>query len=107
MVQQHPSIVISPGVGPFPTHLKRHRGVVVLVLGILGIMTCVLCGAFAWRWAKRDLAEMDAGVMDDRGRSLTEAGKICGMIAVIVNAVVLGGALTIGVGMLILGWMIN
>ena len=64
--------------------LKPHRGVAVLVLGILGIVLCLICGIIAWVMGKNDLKEMDAGVMDPAGRGMTNAGKICGMISVIL-----------------------
>ena len=69
--------------------VKPHRGVVVLVLGILGIVVCFICGIFAWVMGKNDLREMDAGTMDPAGRGMTKAGKICGMIGVIWQCVVL------------------
>jgi hypothetical protein len=34
-----------------------------------------------------DLREIDAGRMDPSGRGLTQAGKICGMISVILTIV--------------------
>ena len=64
--------------------LKPHRGAVVLTLGILGIAICVICGIIAWVMGKNDLREIDAGTMDPAGRGLTNAGKICGMISVIL-----------------------
>ncbi len=72
----------SPGAG-----LKPHRGVVVLVLGILGLVVCPICGIIAWVMGKGDLPEMEAGRMDPSGMGLTKAGKICGMIAVILAIV--------------------
>jgi len=69
--------------------LKPHRGVAVLVLGILGIVVCVICGIIAWVMGNNDLREMAAGTMDPSGRGLTQAGKICGMISVILTIVVL------------------
>ncbi|MHC4154931.1 MAG: DUF4190 domain-containing protein [Planctomycetota bacterium] len=69
------------------TPLKPHRGVIVLVLGILGIVVCVICGIIAWVMGKNDLREIDAGLMDPAGRGLTQAGKICGMISVILALV--------------------
>jgi len=65
--------------------VKPHRGVVVLVLGILGIVVCFICGIFAWVMGKNDLREMDAGIMDPAGRGITKAGKICGMIGTILG----------------------
>ena len=67
--------------------LKPHRGAVVLVLGILGIVVCVICGIIAWVMGNNDLREMAAGTMDPSGRGITQAGKICGMISVILTIV--------------------
>jgi hypothetical protein len=68
--------------------MKPHRGTLILVLGILGF---VLCGVFtaipAWIMGGTDLKAMDAGQMDPSGRSLTNAGRICGMIATILGII--------------------
>ena len=70
--------------------LKAHRGTTVLVLGILGLVVCVICGIIAWVMGKNDLREMDEGIMDPSGRGTTNAGKICGMISVILACVGIG-----------------
>ena len=67
--------------------LRPHRGTVILVLGILGLVCCVICGIIAWAMGSGDLREMNAGRMDPSGRGLTQAGKICGMISVILAIV--------------------
>jgi hypothetical protein len=68
--------------------MKPHRGVLILVLGILGL---VACGPFtaipAWIMGNSDMAEMAAGRMDPEGRGLTQAGKICGVIGVVLVAI--------------------
>jgi hypothetical protein len=69
--------------------LKPHRGTTVLVLGIIGLACCFICGIIAWVMGKNDLVEMDAGSMDPAGRGLTQAGKICGMISVGLQVIVL------------------
>ena len=61
--------------------MRPHRGVVILVFGILGLVFCQLFGVAAWVMGNQDLREMDAGWMDSSGRDLTNAGRICGMIA--------------------------
>lgn len=61
---------------------KPHRGVMILVFGILGLVCCVIFGIIAWVMGNGDLREMDAGRMDPSGRGLTQAGKICGIISV-------------------------
>ena len=77
----------APPVAPQPSTLAPHRGTTVLVLGILGLVVCVICGIIAWVMGKNDLAAMDAGTMDPSGRGTTQAGKICGMISVILACV--------------------
>ncbi len=77
-----------PDAGPGPQQpLKPHRGAVVLVLGILGIVVCFILGIVAWVMGKNDLQEMDRGVMDPAGRGLTQAGKICGIVSVVIQLV--------------------
>jgi hypothetical protein len=67
--------------------MKPHRGTLVLVLGILSLVGCtIFTGIPAWIMGKNDLNEMDAGQMDPTGRSLTNAGKICGIISVVLAA---------------------
>ncbi len=72
-----------------------HRGTMILVFGIIALSgsigflcCCVLFGPFPllglvpWIMGKADLAKMDAGQMDDSGRSSTNVGRILGMISV-------------------------
>ncbi|MHC4666366.1 MAG: DUF4190 domain-containing protein [Planctomycetota bacterium] len=82
--QSQPPVESQPST---QTPTKPHRGVVILVLGILGIIPCFICGIIAWVMANSDLKEMDAGRMDPAGRGMTQAGKICGIIGVILAAV--------------------
>ena len=56
----------------------------ILVLGILGLVICGPLGIAAWIIGNGDLKEMDAGAMDPGGRSTTNAGMICGIIATIL-----------------------
>ena len=78
-----PSVSQPPAQG----RLKAHRGGAVLALGIIGLVLCVICGIIAWVMGKNDLKEMDAGIMDPAGRGMTNAGKICGMIGVILACI--------------------
>lgn len=66
--------------------MKPHCGTLVLVLGILGLGLCGPLRIAAWIMGQGDLKEMDAGQMDPSGRSLTNAGRICGIIATILFA---------------------
>lgn len=69
-------------------YMRPHRGGTVLTLGILGLVVCCICGIIAWSMGNSDLREMAAGRMDPSGEDSTKAGKICGMISVILNIVV-------------------
>ena len=80
---QHPVAPIGPPPTP-RTPLAPHRGGPILALGILGIVLCFICGIIAWVMGNNDLREMDAGMMDPSGQGLTQAGKICGMVSVIL-----------------------
>jgi hypothetical protein len=64
--------------------MKPHRGTLILVFGILGLLVCGPLGIAAWIMGGNDLKEMDAGTMDPTGRGNTQAGKICGIIATIL-----------------------
>ena len=76
-----------PAAPPSPGGLRPHRGVVVLVLGILGILVCAICGVVAWVMANGDLRAMDEGAMDPEGRQLTQVGKILGIVSVAIWAI--------------------
>lgn len=81
--------------------MKPHRGTLILVLGILGLLVCQPVGIAAWLMGSADLKQIAAGTMDPEGKSLTQIGKILGIIAVVllVIGVVFGIlAAVIGVG---------
>ena len=67
-----------------PTALRPHRGGAILALGIVGLVVCFICGIIAWVMGKTDLREMAAGRMDPSGQGLTNAGRICGIISVVL-----------------------
>lgn len=72
--------------------MKPHRGAIILVFGILGLLLCQLFGIAAWTMGNNDLREMDAGFMDPAGKDLTTAGRILGMVAagiLILQAVII------------------
>jgi hypothetical protein len=65
--------------------MQPHRGTMILVFGILGLIVCFPFGVVAWVMGNTDLKAMDAGTMDPEGRGTTQAGKIIGMIATILT----------------------
>ena len=77
-----PPIEHDPGYMMVP-----HHGVMILVFGILSWLVCVIFGLVAWIMANSDLRAMQEGRMDPTGEGLTKAGKIVGMISVILTVV--------------------
>ncbi len=78
-----PPIEHDPG-----SHMMApHHGVLILVFGILSWVVCVIFGIVAWIMGNSDLRAMQEGRMDPTGEGLTKAGKIVGMISVILSIV--------------------
>ena len=69
--------------------MKPHRGAIVLLYGILGLVICPLLSVAAWLMASADLKEMALHEMDSSGRSLTNTGRILGIIGTAVMFAVL------------------
>jgi hypothetical protein len=61
--------------------MRPHRGGTILTLGILGLVVCPFLGVGAWFMGDDDLQQMKQGIMDSSGRDLTNAGRICGIVA--------------------------
>jgi hypothetical protein len=82
-------IPVAPAGPQYSTQqtVRPHRGGLILALGILGLVCCFICGIIAWVMGSNDLKEMAAGRMDPSGQGMTQAGKICGMISVILQIV--------------------
>lgn len=76
---QTPPPAYSTGAAP-------HRGVLVLVLGILSIVVCAFLGPFAWIMGQGDMKKIAVGSMDPSGKGLTQAGMICGIIGTVLLA---------------------
>jgi hypothetical protein len=60
----------------------------ILIFGIVGIvLTCLFpLGIAAWVMGNSDLKAMQRGEMDRTGEGVTQAGKICGIISVVLAA---------------------
>jgi len=79
--------------------LEPHRGTLILVLGILGLVVCPLTGPFAWMMGSEDIRKIDAGRMDPAGRDLTQAGRIIGIIVsvlMIIGVAIFALAMIVG-----------
>ena len=69
-----------------PHYEEPHRGVLILVLGIVGLVACPIVGVAAWIMGKGDLRAIDEHRMDPEGRQLTQVGMILGIVATILLA---------------------
>ena len=78
--------------------MKAHRGTLILVLGILSVLICKPVGIAAWIMGSKDLKEIAAGTMDPEGKSLTQIGKILGIIAVVLLVIGIAFAILAIVG---------
>ncbi|MCC5828506.1 MAG: DUF4339 domain-containing protein [Phycisphaeraceae bacterium] len=80
--------------GPTMGTGRAHRGGTILTLGILSIVTSLLCaivavilGLIAVLMATSDFKSMDAGLMDASGRSQTTLGRLLAIIGVGLSAI--------------------
>ena len=76
----------SPHKAGLPRGMEAHRGPVILILGILSLVCCVFIAIPAIIMANEDVRKMDNGTMNPDGRSLTTAGKIIGIVSLVINA---------------------
>ena len=74
---------------------QPHRGVLILVLGIVSIFASCFCPLVAWvvggyaiNMSSADLNQMASRRMDSSGHGLTLAGKICGIVGVVLGFLV-------------------
>ena len=93
------------GSRPQQPNALPHRGNLVLILGLMGIMfnVCGVPGVLAWIFGSADLKQMKAGTMDPEGEGLTKAGYICGIIGTCLAAIGLVVAFLVIFFVLVLG----
>ncbi|WP_307589300.1 DUF4190 domain-containing protein [Nocardia arizonensis] len=68
------------GYAPPPDH---PQATTILILGILSLVVCGVCGPFAWSMGNKALKEIDASGGAIGGRGNVKAGYICGIIGTI------------------------
>lgn len=79
-----------------PDHdLEPHRGPLILTLGLLGLLLCPLLGPIAWILGRAELESIRAGWRDPQGRSLAQAGMVCGIVGTASLVLVLFSALLV------------
>ena len=68
-------------------NFQPHRGTMILIFGIIGVACCFPFGIAAWVMGHADIKLIDSGEMDPTGRGMTNGGKICGIISVILTVI--------------------
>ena len=81
-----PPAVNAPG-GFTPAYRESYSqsvsGTTILVLGILSIVFCQICGPFAWIMGNKAIAAIDSGQADPIERSNANIGRILGIIGTV------------------------
>ena len=94
---------------------KPHRGGAILALGIFGLVlhvasvwgavldggtliaifppVAVICGIITWVMGSRDLRGMSTGMINPTGQGITRAGRLCGIVAVLLGTLALANCL--------------
>ena len=67
-----------------PTAPASNRPVISLVLGIVGIVCCAICGPIAWYVGKQELAAIAAGQSPAAGEGMAKAGMILGIVGTVL-----------------------
>ena len=83
--------------------MSPHRGVAILVFGILSFVVCPFFGIAAWVMGNTDLREMAEGRMDPSGRDITQAGRICGIVGTVLVLIPMVLVILFAVGMAVYG----
>ncbi len=71
------------GYGGLPQQ-EHPQGTIVLILGILGLVTCQVLSPIAWAMGNRALAEIDAAPGRYGNRSVVNIGRICGIVGCVL-----------------------
>jgi general secretion pathway protein G len=72
-----------------PDEPRKHRGVLILVLGILSFVVCPLVGLVGAILGRSELKGMREGTVDRSGRGLTQAGVVCGIVGFALSTLIL------------------
>jgi len=62
----------------------KSRGTTVLVLGIVGILCCQVCGPIAWYLGSAELKRIAAGQAAASGETSARVGRILGIIGTVL-----------------------
>ncbi len=67
-----------------PGFQRPHRGILILLLGLLSWVICPIFAPFAWIMGQADLRDMRRSQMDPSGMTLTQIGMVLGVVSTIL-----------------------
>ncbi len=82
----NPAAGFAPGFGASFT--EGSQATTALVLGILSFVCCGLLGPVAWYVGQQELNGIDSGRRNPTNRGTANAGRICGMVATALLALI-------------------
>ena len=72
-----------PLQSPYP---EQSQATTILVLGILSIVCCGFLGIASWVMGNNELKAIDEGRRPPENRGTANAGRICGIVGVVLTA---------------------
>ena len=69
---------------PPPSSSTSGRATTALVLGILGVVCCQLCGPFAWYIGSQEVKAVKAGTSAATNQGFAMAGMVLGIIGTLI-----------------------
>ena len=73
----------TPQHNPYQNY-RSHKGALLLVFGILGVMLCPIFSIVAWIMGHGELAAIKRGEVDPGGKGLALAGYVLGIVGTII-----------------------
>ena len=70
----------EPQIPPPPELKASSKATTALILGIVGLVCCPLCGPFAWYMGNQEGKAIKAGQSSPAGQGLATAGMILGIL---------------------------
>ena len=75
-----------PGYEQQGQYPEGSQATTVLVLGILGLVTCPILGPIAWQMGQKELEAIDSGRRPPQNRNNANVGRILGIIGTVILA---------------------
>ena len=69
-----------------PQYPETSQSTTALVLGILGVVGCLITAPFAWYMGTKEVAAIDQGRRDPTNRGMAQAAKVLGIVGTVFLA---------------------